>query len=100
MLFDFVHTFFVDQETALLKAIAWIDQNEKNDFPDRNQRFARRNATREQEVKSGSSADSSNSDPGRGKDEEVVSSGKKIKLENLSTKPIERSVNLGVLKKI
>jgi hypothetical protein len=36
----------------------------------------------EQEVKSGSSAESSNSDPGRGKDEEVVSSGKKIKLEN------------------
>jgi hypothetical protein len=104
LLLDFVHTVCVDQETGSKKPLAWIDENEKQYFPEitpevRDDIFGA-NCEPKGQQESRSSAESSNSDPGCGKDEEVISSGKKMKAEQFSAIQSDRFIDSGVLKRI
>ncbi|XP_078182492.1 inactive poly [ADP-ribose] polymerase RCD1-like isoform X2 [Carex rostrata] len=96
LLLDFVHCVCVDQETGFKKPIAWIDENEKHYFPEITPEICDEivgtnyDPKGQPEIDSMSSAESSNSDPGCGKDEEVVSSGKKKKVEHV--------IDFGVIK--
>lgn len=104
LLLDFVHTVCVDQETGSKKPIAWIDENEKDYFPEITSEICDEifgnNYGPKGQQESRSSAESSNSDPGCGKDGEVISGGKKIKVEHFSATQSDRFIDFGVLKSI
>jgi hypothetical protein len=106
LLLDFVHSFCVDQETGFKKPIAWIDENEKNYFPEITPEICDEivgtnyDPKGQPEIESMSSAESSNSDPGCVKDEEVVSSGKEIKVEHFPAIQSDSFIDFGVLKSI
>lgn len=103
LLLDFVHTVCVDQETGSKKPIAWIDENERHYFPEITPEICSDIFGTDNDPKgkqeSRSSAESSNSISGSGKGEEVVSSGKKLKVEHVSAVQSDRFVDSGVLKR-
>ncbi|KAJ4805794.1 WWE protein-protein interaction domain protein family [Rhynchospora pubera] len=106
LLLDFVHTLCVDQGTGFKKPIAWIDENEKHYFPEITSDIcddvigADYDCKAQPEKDSGSSAESSNSDPGCRKNEEVVSSGKKMKFAPFPANQSDVCIDFGVLKSI